>query len=166
MTRMFRTTMLLSSLLLGGCGALQSVEPAVQVTPVKEIRSEVTDTAKALVYYMQMRQLSGADLVREQDAARRELSRVRSDVNRVRYALLLTLPGNQNGEEVRALELLEPVTRSSDSELRGLALLMTAFLQEQRRIETGAQGLQQKLDALLKLERNMTGREGGGARRK
>ena len=43
---------------------------------------------------------------------------------------------------------------------------MTAFLQEQRRLEAGAQGLQQKLDALMSLERSMTGREGGALRKK
>jgi hypothetical protein len=80
--------------------------------------------------------------------------------------MLLTLPGAAAGDDARALELLEPVTRSADSGLRGLALLMTAFLQEQRRLEAGAQGLQQKLDALLSLERSMTGREGGAAVRK
>ena len=82
----------------------------------------------------------------------------------MRYALLLTLA--PAGEEARALELLEPVTRNGESALRGLALLMTALLQEQRRLDANAQGLQQKLDALLTLERSMTGREGGAARKK
>ena len=72
------------------------------------------------------------------------------------------------------------MARNNASALRGLALLMTALLQEQRRLDGHAQGLQQKLDALLghaqglqqkldallSLERNMTGRDGGAPRKK
>lgn len=156
---------LLPVLLLAGCGALQPVDPGSgAVITTEEIRSDTTEAAKALAYYAQVRQLAGPELAREQEAVRRALARARTDANRVRYALLLTLPGASATEEPRALELLEPVARSSDSALRGLAILMTAFLQEQRRLETSAQGLQQKLDALLTLERNMT-RDGSGTRK-
>ena len=118
-----------------------------------------------LAYYAQVRQLTGQELAREQEGARRALAKTRSDANRLRYALLLTLPGAAATEEPRAQELLELVTRSNDAALRGLALLMMASLQEQRRLETHAQGLQQKLDALLTLERNMT-RDGSGTRKR
>ena len=62
--------------------------------------------------------------------------------------------------------MLEPVSRNGDSELHGLALLVKAFLQEQRRLDTNAQNLQQKLDALLTLERNMTGRDSNATRKR
>ncbi len=168
---MRRSGLLLPGLLLAGCIAVPAADPGdgkppSSPPPVREVRVDTTDAAKALAYYAQVRQLTGTELAREQDAARRELARVRSEANRVRYALLLTLPGTPAVEEARVPELLEPVTRSSDSELRGLALLMTAFMQEQRRLETSAQGLQQKLDALLTLERSMTGRDGGATRKK
>jgi len=45
-------------------------------------------------------------------------------------------------------------------------LLVKAFLQEQRRLDTNAQNLQQKLDALLTLERNMTGRDSNATRKR
>lgn len=156
----------LSVLLLAACGALPPAEPdGGAVVTTEEIRNDDTEAAKALAYYAQVRQLAGPELAREQEGARRALARARTDVNRLRYALLLTLPGASAAEEPRAAELLEPVTRSSDSALRGLAILMMAFLQEQRRLETSAQGLQQKLDALLTLERNMT-RDGSGTRKR
>jgi hypothetical protein len=155
---------LLPALLLAGCGALQSVDPGSATTPVAE-ESRSDDAAKVLAYYVQVRQLTGQELAREHEAARRALAKTRSDANRLRYALLLTLPGAPATEEPRAQELLDPVTRSNDAALRGLALLMMASLQEQRRLETSAQGLQQKLDALLTLERNMT-RDGSGTRKR
>lgn len=159
-----RCAILLPVLLLAGCTVMHPADPGGATAPVvEEIRGD--DATKVLTYYAQLRQLSGPELAREHEAARRALAKSRSDANRVRYALLLTLPGTPATEEPRALELLEPVARSSDSALRGLAVLMTAFLQEQRRLETSAQGLQQKLDALLTLERNMT-RDGSGTRKR
>ena len=156
---------LLPALLLAGCTAVPTADPGIVTVapPVLEDRSD--DVTKVLAYYAHLRQLTGADLAREHESARRALAKIRSDANRLRYALLLTLPGAPATEEPRVQELLEPVTRNGDSALRGLAVLMTAFLQEQRRLETGAQGLQQKLDALLSLERNMT-RDGSGTRKR
>ncbi len=152
-------------LLLAGCvAAPRSPDPVSSTTPVAE-ENRGEDAVKVLAYYTQLRQMSGPGLTREYEAARRALAKSRSDANRLRYALLLTLPGAPAGEEVLAQELLEPVARSSDSALRGLALLMMAFLQEQRRLEISAQGLQQKLDALLTLERNMT-RDGSRTRKR
>ncbi len=154
---------LLPALLLAGCGALPPADPGSATAPVVEETRD--DAAKVLAYYTQVRQLTGHELAREHESARRALAKTRSDANRLRYALLLTLPGAPATEEPRAQELLEPVTRSNDVALRGLALMMMASLQEQRRLETSAQGLQQKLDALLTLERNMT-RDGSGTRKR
>lgn len=154
----------LAALLLAGCGALPPADPGSATAPVAE-EHRGDDAAKVLAYYAQVRQLTGQELAREHESARRALGKTRSDANRLRYALLLTLPGAPATEEPRAQELLEPVTRSTDAALRGLALMMMASLQEQRRLDTHAQGLQQKLDALLTLERNMT-RDGSGTRKR
>lgn len=151
-------------LLLAGCNALRPADPVSPAAPVVE-DSRGDDAARVLAYYAQLRQLSGPELAREHEAARRALAKSRSDANRLRYALLLTLPGAPATEEPRVQELLEPVARNGDSALRGLAALMMGFLQEQRRLETSAQGLQQKLDALLTLERNMT-RDNSGTRKR
>ncbi len=154
-------------LLLAGCSSPRGVEaPEATVPPVEDVRAEEAESARALAFYARARQLSGPELAREQESARRALARSRGDAARLRYAMLLTLPGAAVGDDARALELLEPVTRSADGGVRGLALLMTAFLQEQRRLEAGAHGLQQKLDALLSLERSMTGREDKTPRKK
>lgn len=156
---------MLPALLLAGCTVIPPADPGgvIVTPPVVEDRSD--DAGKVLAYYAQLRQLSGPELAREHESAKRALAKTRSDGNRLRYALLLTLPGAPAIEEPRLQELLEPVMRNGDSALRGLATLMMGFLQEQRRLETSAQGLQQKLDALLTLERNMS-RDSSGTRKR
>ncbi|MBX3665902.1 MAG: hypothetical protein KF834_09460 [Burkholderiales bacterium] len=159
--------LLLPALLLAGCAAQRGGDVVQEIPPpVEDARDDGAELARMLAFYARARQLAGPELAREQENVRRALARSRTDLNRLRYAMLATLPGAAPGDEARALEVLEPVTRSADGGLRGLALLMTAFLQEQRRLEAGTQGLQQKLDALMTLERNMTGREGGAPRKK
>ena len=154
-------------LLLAGCAVSPPAEVAEEPAAVSELRSEGSnDTAAALMFYARTRKLSAADLAREQDAARRALTRSRSDGNRMRYALVLAVPGASAADELRALETLEPLTRNTASPLHGLALLITNLLQEQRRLDAQAQGLQQKLDAMLELERSMTGREGSVQRKR
>ena len=68
---------------------------------------------------------------------------------------VLSLPGTAFSDEPRALELLDPVARNVNGELNGLALLLATNLQERKRLDASAQGLQQKLDALRSLERSM-----------
>lgn len=155
---------LLLALALGGCSALRGGEAPDPAAAVEDVRGDPAEVGRVLAHYAKLRQMPAPELAREQEAARRAPARPRTDAARVRSALLLTLPGAAAGDDQRALELLEPVTRSSDSGLRGLALLLTSLLQEQRRLDASAHGLQQKLDALMNLERNMTGRD--GARRR
>jgi len=157
-------------ILLAGCGALRGVETGDDPASVAELRSdtraESPEPAAVLAYYAKLRKMGGSELSREQDAARRALMRSRTDGNRVRYALALSVPGAPATDEIRALETLEPLTRNTASPLHGLALLMTASMQEQRRLDAQAQGLQQKLDAMLELERNMTGRDANVPRKR
>lgn len=153
-------------LVLAACDTLRGVDAGDEPPVVTDIRGESTEISKVLAYYVRSRKLAGPELAREQEAARRALARTRTDVNRVRYALTLAVPGAAAQDDGRVLELLEPVARNGDSALHGLALLVTAFLQEQRRLDGNVQGLQQKLDALLTLERSMTGREAGTIRKR
>jgi hypothetical protein len=157
-------------ILLAGCSAVSGGDavddPAAVADLRSEHRSETTEPAAALAYYAKLRKLGGTELLREQDFARRTLIRARTDGNRMRYALALTVPGAPAADLNRALETLEPLTRNAANPLHGLALLMTGSLQEQRRLDAQAQGLQQKLEAMLELERNMTGRDGGTQRKR
>lgn len=154
-------------LLLAACAGMRQQDVMEEPAAVSDLRGEAgNDAGAALAFYARTRKLPAAELAREQDAARRALARSRSDGNRMRYALALAVPGAPAADEARALEALEPLTRNTASTLHGLALLVTTFLQEQRRLDAQAQGLQQKLDAMLELERSMTGREGGLQRKR
>ncbi len=146
--------------LLAGCGVLRGIEtqepaPWVQAGAARP----ASDADSLLLYYQHVRKLPGPALAREHDSARQAFARLRSDFNRVRFAMVLALPNTAFNDEGRALELLDPVSNNPNSLLNGLAYLLGAHLQERRRLDASAQGLQQKLDALRSLERNLIERK-------
>jgi len=151
-------------LALAGCGSLGTTDNGQAPAVVEDVSGP--GVATLLAEHARLRKLPAAELGREQDNARAAFLRSRSDGNRMRYALSLAVPGAGAADEARALEVLEPVIRNGNSAWHGLAVLTASFLQEQRRRDAQAQDLQQKLDALLALERNMIGRENTGARKK
>ena len=166
MRRLVRLGVWLPVLMLAACGMLRETQRSDAPGVVEDVHRDGTEAGRVLDHYARMRRLQGPELAREQEAARRALSRSGTDSNRVRYALLLATPGTAGGDMARAQELLEPVARNNDSTLQGLALLVAALLQEQQRAEANAQVLQQKLEALLAIERKMTGRDSSGTRKR
>jgi hypothetical protein len=150
-------------LLIGGCAAPPPVEPELPVTepevnvqprlpaPVL-VRPAVSDSDMLLAYFDQVRKLPPADFTRELELVRRLYANVkgRTDVLRMRYAMLLAA-SPALADDARAAELLDPVLKGADANVRGLALLLSAQLQEQRRVHA----LQQKLDALLSLDKTL-----------
>jgi hypothetical protein len=142
--------------MVAGCGVLriaEPLEPAPWVQPGAP--RPASDAESLLLYFQHIRTLSGADLSREHDAARQAYARARTDFNRVRLAMVLSLPGTAFNDDARALGLLDTVAKHDGGRLQGLAALLGAHLQEQQRLAVNAQGLQQKLDALKSLERSM-----------
>lgn len=143
--------------------AIARIEPAV-VPPHAPVRSD--DVERLLSYFEHSRKLPAGEFARESDSARNAFNRTRSDFDRARYAMLLSVPNTPVNDDARALELLDPLVKSPGSNLHGLALLVAAHVQERRRLESGmqnlqqnVQGLQQKLDALMSLERSLINRE-------
>lgn len=146
--------------LLAACGLLRGLEsrepaPWVQAGSPRP----ASDVESLLLYFQYIKKLTATDLGREHDTARQAYSRTRSDFNRVRLALLLVLPNAAFNDDTRALELLEPVAKNQSGQFSGLATLLASHLQERRRLDASAQGLQQKLDALKSLERSMIERQ-------
>jgi hypothetical protein len=150
------------------------IEPeATQSRTEIPARARGDDVERLLSYFEQIRKLPAADLARENEGARAAFTRTRSEFDRMRLAMLLSLPNTALSDDQRAADLLEPLVKNENSSLRGLALVMSAHLQERRRLESGmqnlqqnVQGLQQKLDALMSLERSLIDREQGTPARK
>jgi hypothetical protein len=142
--------------MVAGCGVLRIAEPLEPAPWVQAgMPQPASDAESLLLYFQHIRKLSGADLSREHDAARQAYARARTDFNRVRLAMVLSLPGTAFNDDARALDLCDTVAKHEGGRLQGLALLLGSHLQEQMRLTASAQGLQQKLDALKSLERSM-----------
>jgi hypothetical protein len=141
---------------------------AVIAPPPGEIPKRVRndDVERLLSYFESVRKLPPADLAREGEGARAAFSRTRSDLDRARLALLLSIPNTALNDDQRAFDLLDPLVKNPSSNLHALATLVSAHVHERRRLESGmqnlqnnVQGLQQKLDALMSLERSLIDRE-------
>ena len=153
--------------------AVARITPAPRSAPVQPQSSKVSEVELLLTDFERLRRLPTSEVLREQEAARQAFNQSRSDAARVRLAMTLGLPGQAGGEDLRALELLDPLVRNPMAGLHGLAFLMSAYIQEQRRLasqlvgaqqnvqglQQNVQSLQQKLDALRTLERSLTERE-------
>jgi hypothetical protein len=131
--------------------------PAPKTRP--EARRQHSEVDDLLAYFQYIRKLSATELGREHDTVRQAFLYSRSDFDRMRLAVLLSLPGAAVTDEQRALELLDPVAKNPVSKLGPLAMLLASNLHERKRLDASAQGLQQKLDALMLLERNMIERK-------
>lgn len=153
--------------------------PVVTPPPAPQL-SRPSEVDALLAEFERLRRLPIAEIAREQEAARQAFNQSRSDAARLRAAMTMAVPGNPGNEDVRALELLDPLVRNLTAPLHGLAFLMAAYIQEQRRLASQVQGLQQnaqglqqnvqalqqKLDALRTLERSLSEREAGAPRRR
>lgn len=185
-----------AALLVTACATQQTEEPApeeppaetamepetsvkVRPAPKPERGARQAEVELLLAEFQRLRRLPPGELVREQDAARQAFNQSRSELARVRLAMALTVPGSPPGEELRALDLLEPLVKNPSAALHGIAFLMAAYIHEQRRLvaqmqglqqnnqglqqnvqalQQNLQGLQQKLDALRTLERSLSER--------
>ncbi|HTP46299.1 MAG TPA: hypothetical protein VMQ50_05190 [Casimicrobiaceae bacterium] len=116
---------------------------------------------------------NGDDVKRELASANQAFNRTRSDVSRIRLAVLLTLPAAGSPDDARALSLLEPMVgkgAGSSSSLKQIATVVYAQIAERTRSVRDEQrktaAAQEKLDALRAVERSLLlerSRNAGGA---
>lgn len=170
----------LLALLLTACVALpetETVEPAEPGAPAPPVKPDIprpaSDVDELLGYFQHLKKLPGNQLGKEHDNARQAFVKEASEINRVRLAMVLSMPSTPFADDARALDLLDPVIRSRQTSMYGLAFLLATYIQERRKLEGNVQslqqnlqGLQQKLDALKSLERSLIEREQGGARKR
>lgn len=133
------------------------------------------EVAELLAYPQRLRSLSAEELGAEHAAAVQALARQKSDVARLRLALLLLFPNTAFHDDARAQSLAEEVAtrRNATGDLRPLAALIAGFAADQRRQEERAQrlaqklleeerradALQQKLEGLKAIEKSLLNRE-------
>jgi hypothetical protein len=108
---------------------------------------------------------SSDDVKRELAAANQAVARSRGDAPRVKLAFLLSLSSTGVADEGRALSLLEQVIGKAPSSTptRQLAAVLYAGIVERQRElreeQKKTDALQQKLDALKSVERNLLERD-------
>jgi hypothetical protein len=136
--------------------------PAQQLpAPVAPVSEEDQQALALLADLQRYAAESGDDLKRELASANLALNRTRSDANRIRVAMLLTLPSAGPPDDPRALSLLEPVVSKSgnSSALKQIATVLYAQIVERTRSVREEQkrtaAAQEKLDALRAVERSL-----------
>lgn len=162
--RMLMLALVMSA--LGGCGVFREMEAGGKEPWVKpNTPPPASDTESLLLYFQHIKRLSGAELGKEHDSVSQAYARTHSEFDRVRLAIVLSLPNTPYRDEPRALELLDPMVKNWRATLHGLAFLLSAHIQEQKRLDGNVQSLQSKLDALKSLERSLIEREQSGAKK-
>lgn len=152
----------LASMLSAGCSVLHIADSS-HAPWVREGGPRPSgENESLLMYFEYVRKLPSAELAKEHDAVRQLYANSSSDFVRVRYAMLLSVPGAAFSDDARAIEVLVPLLKYADASLHTLAFVLSTQIQEQRR----ALGLQQKLDALKSLEKSLIERDPGAIRRR
>jgi hypothetical protein len=133
----------------------------------------VDDGTRMLSYFDRLRRMPAPELARELDAMRAAYSRNHDETDRLKLAMIYALPGSAVTDDSRALDLLEPLVKAIGHPLHDVAVVLFAYVQEQKRLALNAQALQkevqalqQKLDALRSLERALSEREAAPPRRR
>jgi hypothetical protein len=143
--------------------------PPSSPAPVNE---EEQQTIALLVDLQRFTGESNDELRRDLAAAIQALNRARTEPNRIRAAMLLTLPGAGPPDDARAIALLESVSGKtpSASPIKQLAAVLLAQIAERMRgmseERKKSAAAQEKLDQLRAVERSLLlerNRNAGGA---
>jgi hypothetical protein len=155
--------------------APEPVEPVPSVTGAPQVPPANEEEQQALALLGDLQRYSGEsaeDLRRDLAAANQAMNRARTDANRIRLAVLLTLPAAGAPDDARALGLLEQVVGKTPavSPVKQIAAILYAQISErargmsEERRKTAA--AQEKLDQLRAVERSLLlerSRNAGGA---
>lgn len=145
--------------------------PIIVVAPPPTPPTEDEQMIALLADLQRFGNMQTEDLKRELATALTTFSRQRTDVNRVRLAVLYTLARQSPQDDQRALQLFENVAKNAaqNSPIRHLAaVLQTQVVERQRAVhdeQQKADAAIQKLEALRAMERSLLRdrvRSGGG----
>jgi len=144
-------------------------QPSPSAAPVNE---EEQQTIALLADLQRYTGESNEELRRDLAAAVQALNRTRTEPNRIRVAVLLTLPGAGPPDDARAIALLESVSGKTPgmSPIKQLAAVLLAQIAERMRgmseERKKSAAAQEKLDQLRAVERSLLlerNRNAGGA---
>ena len=130
-------------------------------------------TAEIMRNYDTLSKQPATEIAKEYSKALQDFSATRSDSNRLRVAMLLALPDTPFHDTSTALNLLNDWPKDeSDSALRGFARLLSVLLIQQQQSNNAlnemtqkikeeqkrADALQEKIDAVKNMEKNLMDR--------
>ncbi|WP_145840798.1 hypothetical protein [Denitratisoma sp. DHT3] len=163
-----RLACLLLSLALSACSSVSLRGSGNQYWLKASAPAIVTAADSLFAYHAYVRGLSAAEWSKENEQVRETANRENSEFQRMRQAIAAAAPAAGAREHVRALQQFEQLERESakqNSSLRGLIAALRSELAERRRLEDAlreesrrAEDLEQKLDALKAIERNLQDR--------
>lgn len=156
--------LLTAFLMMGACTTLGEPQGPAESEAKTAFVPPASESEKLLAYFEWAQRLRAAELSKEREHVRLEMSAKPSDVNRLRFALVLAVPGGGTADDAQALEALDPVVSNRSSPLRTFAIMLRTLLAELHRAETEEAELRRKLDSLKALEKSLGGREGGGGK--
>ena len=155
--------------LLGGCVAVPENQPAPCPAPSEVIVTGQMDDM--MQYYDSLRKQSPSELAKIYDRVKQNFGQNKSDANRIRLALLLTLPNTSFRDVSAALHLLNEWPRDSKhvNNLQSFRNLLAVLLTEQQRLgnnleeasqklkeeQKRADTLQHQIDAIKSMEKNL-----------
>jgi len=148
-----------------------STPPAPIVIPVPEISPDEQQMNALLADLHRYGSMPGEDARRELASMTQTFAKQRNDVNRVRLAVLYTVTRSSPQDDLRALQLLENVSKSGpgNAAVKQLAVVLHVQVSERVRAvrdeQQKADAAIQKLEALRAMERSLLRdrvRSGGG----
>ena len=171
-----------------GCAEQNHRPNPIIVSDGKTVDTSARDIANLMNYAQKIRTLSAEELTSEFNAMSQNFAKKKSDLNRIRLAILYSFPYSTFRDDTAALNLLDEYLATSSAEDKGLLKNYAKFLfaniveqkkqderiqkllqkvkDEQKRADTLQQKndeLQQKLNAIKSIEKNMIERDNGRA---
>ncbi len=138
----------------------EPVAPAAPVpppAPAVEAVDEARQAAELLGYYQRVAGLGLEEQKRELAAATQALNRERTNVSRVRLALLYAIPGSAIQDDARAAQLLEPIAGGGGA-VRQLAGLVHAQVNDRMKTQKRADLAKDQVEQLRAIEKQLIDR--------
>lgn len=150
---------------MGGCALFPAATPGPAATasaPGADSARENAEVSALLAYYQALLAMPPDELKREYQGVSRAFAIEPGEPARLRLAMLLCVPGAAWHDDARLLALLDAAASLKappDSPRRRFVVLLQKLVAERQRERRRADELQQKLDAMVTIERSLRERQ-------